>query len=219
MKLLKGKSIEEISREHFRHIIKDYTHIVMDIGTGEGEFIYGQARRNPETLYIGLDSCADRMVRVSLKAGKKTTKGGLKNVLFVVDDAMAISDDLAFTADNIFIHFPWGSLRDGIIKGDARLLQNLVKVSKADASLEIYITYCRKYEENEMISRNLPELSMHYLREVLKERFHCAGIQVTEISAMDNEALKSLQTKWAKKLAYGKAREIFHIRCRILKKK
>lgn len=217
MKLLKGKSIEEINREHFHHIIKDYAHIVMDIGTGEGEFIYGQARKNPETLYIGLDSCADRMMHVSQKAGKKAAKSGLKNALFVVDDALAISDDLASTADSIFIHLPWGSLRDGIIKGDSRLLQSLVKVSRLGAFIEIYITYCSQYEENEMISRNLPELSMHYLREVLKEKFHRAGIQVTGISVMDNEALKGLQTKWAKKLAYSKTRKIFHLQCRVRK--
>ncbi len=61
MKCLKGKVIQEINRDDFHHMIKDYTHIVMDIGTGEGEFIYGQARKNPGTLYIGLDSCAEMM--------------------------------------------------------------------------------------------------------------------------------------------------------------
>lgn len=217
MKILNGKSIEDFDCHAFKQKIKKYTSVVIDIGTGEGEFIYKEARRNPEIMYIGLDSCADSMTHFSVKICKKPEKGGLNNVIYVVDDANTVSDDLAGAAEKIFIHLPWGSLRDGIIKGEQPLLENLTKVSRRSATLEIMIAYSSQYEEREMASRNLPELTMQYLKGSLKDKFKQCGIHMTEVSALNNEQLKNIQTKWAKKLAYGKNRDIFHLKCRINK--
>jgi 16S rRNA (adenine(1408)-N(1))-methyltransferase len=124
-----------------------------------------------------------------------------------------LPDILSYTADKIYINLPWGSLRDGIIKGEKCFLDNIKKISKANASLDIYITYSDLYEKKEIESRKLPELSEYYFNNELRYIYKSQGINLIEASVLDNEGLKKLDTKWAKKLAFGKTRSVFYFKC------
>lgn len=217
MKILAGSRIEEIAAAEFENIIKGYKALVMDIGTGEGEFVYKKAKQNPDVMYIGIDTSADFMRRYSLKACRKPERGGLRNLMYVIGNADALPDALTCTADIIYVNLPWGSLRDGIIKGEHEILSNIRKVSKTNASLEIYVGYSELYEKQKIESRRLPELSLSYLNSSLRAKYKGYGLNIVKATVLDNEDLKKLDTKWAKKLGFGKKRDIFYIKCKIEK--
>lgn len=215
MKILKGNKIQNVDYETFRDMVKNYNNIIIDIGTGDGSFPYKSAKKNKESFYIGLDAVADNMIDRAVKASKKEAKGGLDNVLYVVDNALNIPDELANFVDNIYINLPWGSLRDAVVKGEEQLLNGIRKIGKAKSNLDIYVTYSSLYEAKVITLRELPELSEEYINENLKPKYRDCGINIKRVELCNNDSLKKLDTSWAKKLAFGRKREVFHLNCEI----
>lgn len=217
MKILRGSKIEQLSAEAVQEIYKGYSNIVVDLGTGDGAFPYRRASKNSHEFCIGLDIAADNMMEYAVKACKKPARGGLSNVLYTIGNALDIPQELENTADQIYINLPWGSLRDAVVKGEEELLRGITKIAKDHAALNIYATYCSLYEAKEMESRQLPELSLDYINTNLKVKYHCYGIQIKSVNLCCNESLKGLDTHWAKKLAYGRQRDIYHLNCIVRK--
>ncbi len=212
MKIVIGKKIKEISDEELIHIINKYKSVVLDIGTGQGEFVYKEAKRNLNTMYIGIDISPDSMEEYSRKASKKTEKGGLENLIYILSDIENLSKALSSVVDNIYINLPWGTLRDGIVKGESNILDGIRKVAKNKGVLTIYTTYCHLYESKEIQYRKLPKLDIHYLSQILGKKYKDKDIIMTDLSILDNEDLKKVPTKWARKLAFGRKREIFYMK-------
>ena len=212
MKRIIGKKIKEISNEELIHMINKYKSVVLDIGTGQGEFIYKEGKKNLDTMYIGIDISADSMEEYSRKASKKAEKGGLENVIYILSDVENFTQGLCSVVDNIYINLPWGTLRDGVVKGESNILDGIRKVAKNEGVLTIYTTYCDLYESKEIQYRELPKLDIHYLSQVLGKKYKDKGIIMTDLSSLDNEDLKNVPTKWARKLAFGRKREIFYMK-------
>lgn len=215
MKILNGNKIIEITHTELMDRIQGFKKVIFDIGTGDGEFVYRKAKTNPDTIYIGIDSSVDGMVENAVRASKKPQKGGLNNALYIISNAYALPQQLNGIADEIYINLPWGSLRDGMIKGDDALLENIRKVSKPNAVLHITITYSDLYEKNQIELRQLPDLTMDYFKSSLVWKYREHGLNIKDIKILDNEALKKLDTKWSKKLGFGRRREVFFINCSI----
>ena len=71
--------------------------MVIDIGTGDGLFVYQSARQNPKKFYIGVDANPRALEKVSEKVHRKPAKGGLANVLFL----QAAVEDLPTELDGV----------------------------------------------------------------------------------------------------------------------
>src|SRR6266508_1951523 len=50
--------------------------VIIDLGTGDGSFVYQSARRHPDRFYIGIDPQSSAMEKVSEKIHRKPAKGG-----------------------------------------------------------------------------------------------------------------------------------------------
>lgn len=216
VKILIGNQITEMNKAEFECIVNQYSSVAVDIGTGDGQFIYKRAKQNADELYIGVDSSIDNMRMCSTKTTKKPSKGGIKNILFVVSGVEALPDEMTAIADKITINLPWGSLRDGIVKGEEAVLQNIKKISKSKAELSICVTYSTNHEKQEIEARKLPTLSIDFIRTQLKQQYGVYGINIDDAYIWNNDMLKKLDTKWAKKLAFGKKREIFYVKCSVM---
>jgi tRNA G46 methylase TrmB len=53
--------------------------VVIDIGTGDGLFVYQAARHNPRKFYLGIDANPQPLEKISEKIHRKPAKGGLQN--------------------------------------------------------------------------------------------------------------------------------------------
>lgn len=217
MKVLLGNKIKDMHKDDLNKLIKNYKYVIADIGTGDGGFVYKNAKENPCCFYIGIDSNERNLLEYSNKINKKISKGGLNNVLYVLCNAEDLPYELTNISDKIFINLPWGSLRDGLIKADKKLLKSIKSISKNGCIAEICTTYSNEYEENEIKTRDLPKLNYEYFFNVLKPKYDSYGICINDIKVWNNENLKNLNTRWAKKLAFGRKRDIFYYTCRIKK--
>lgn len=113
--------------------------MVIDIGTGDGRFVYRCARQNPQKFYIGIDANPRPLKKASEKIHRKPAKGGLSNVLFVQSAVEDLPTELDGVADEVHVHFPWGSLLRAMATGDRVVLENLRRVCASGAWLEVII--------------------------------------------------------------------------------
>lgn len=213
MKAIVKRESRELSPSEWMAIRNNYQQVFVDLGTGEGEYAYRQSQKMEEILFIGIDACQAMMNNYALKAEKRAKKQHLNNLLYVVANAEALPDELSKCADKITINLPWGSLRDGIVKGCPILLSNLKRISKSGTIIDIYVSYSIEIEATEIESRDLPLLTDTYVKETLGPLYHKSGIKIKNVKTLSNKDLIKLDTKWAKKLGYGKQRETFFISC------
>jgi 16S rRNA (adenine(1408)-N(1))-methyltransferase len=79
--------------------------VIVDIGTGDGLYVYRSARANPDKFYIGIDVQRRALEKVSERIHRKPERGGLPNVLFVQAPVEELPSELDDVADEIHIHF------------------------------------------------------------------------------------------------------------------
>ena len=85
-----------------------------------------------------------------MKATRKIAKGGLPNVLFVQAAVENLPEELNEVADEIHIHFPWGSLLRAVVGGDESVLQSLRRICAPDCFVEIVIGIHEERDKSEI---------------------------------------------------------------------
>lgn len=184
---------------------------MIDIGTGDGLYVYQSARRNPRKFYIGVDASPRPLEKVSEKIHRKPSKGGLPNALFVQAAVEDLPAELDGIADEVHVHFPWGSLLRGVATGDRRVLQNLRRVCSPGALLEVILGLDPERDRTEMERLGLEPLSVAFIDSILTPRYRKEGFEVMDRGVLPEEDWLRLQTSWAKRLRGGGGRSVFHI--------
>ncbi len=185
--------------------------VVLDIGTGDGLFVYACARQNPRKFYIGIDANPRPLEKISEKIHRKASKGGLPNVLFLQSSVEDLPSELNGVADEVHVHFPWGSLLRAVATGDNEVLQNLRRVCSAGALLEVVIGLDSERDRTEMVRLGLETISAAHIDSVLVSRYEDAGFEVLETGALPASEWSRLQTSWAKRLKGNVNRTLFYI--------
>jgi 16S rRNA (adenine(1408)-N(1))-methyltransferase len=182
--------------------------VVIDIGTGDGRFVSASARANPSKFYIGIDANAKPLEKISMKATRKASKGGLPNVLFVQAAIENLPEELDEAADEIHIHFPWGSLLRAVAVGDESVLQSLRRICAPQCLLEIVIGIDEERDKSEIERLELPELSPEYLENFLLPKYEAAGFEISSQGFLTAADWSKLETSWARKLQGGANRKV-----------
>ncbi len=185
--------------------------VVVDIGTGDGRFVYQSAQENPNKFYIGIDANKKPLEKISMKATRKTSKGGLPNVLFVQAAVENLPEELNETADEIHIHFPWGSLLRTVVAGDETVLQSLRRICAPECFVEIVIGIDEERDKSEIERLELPQLSPNYLEDVLIPKYETAGFEILEKGILSSSDWSKLETSWARKLQGGANRQVTYL--------
>ena len=183
----------------------------MDIGTGDGRFVYRSARENPNKFFIGIDANAKPLEKISMKATRKPAKGGLPNVLFVQAAIENLPEELNAAADEIHIHFPWGSLLRAIVSGDEEILVSLRRICAPECLLEIIIGIDEDRDKTEIERFNLPRLSFEYLENVLIPKYEAACFKILDKGILTAAEWSKLETSWARKLQTGSKRKVTYL--------
>jgi 16S rRNA (adenine(1408)-N(1))-methyltransferase len=185
--------------------------VVIDIGTGDGRFVSAAARANPNKFYIGIDANVKPLEKPSMKATRKPSKGGLPNALFVQAAVECLPDELNGTADEIHIHFPWGSLLKAVATGDAAVLAALRRIAAPECLLEIVIGIDPERDKAEVERLDIPDLTPIFLHSFLIPKYLAAGFDLIEHGAMDAAGWARLETTWAKRLSGNEARTVIFL--------
>lgn len=184
--------------------------IILDIGTGDGLFVYQSARLNPGKFYIGIDANARPLEEISEKIYRKPNKGGLPNVLFLQAAIEDLPEEPAGAADEIHIHFPWGSLLRAVASGEPAMLHNLRRLCAPGALLEVIIGADPERDAAELERLNIHSLSVSIVDSLLAPAYAEAGFEITERSECLPTDWPDLQTSWAKRLSNNPNRSLLY---------
>ncbi len=193
--------------------------IILDIGTGDGRFVYACAHQNPKKFFIGIDANARPLEKVSEKIHRKPSKGGLPNVLFLQSSVEDLPSELDGVADEVHVHFPWGSLLRALATGDRAVLRNLRRVCSAGALLEVVIGLDPERDRTEIERLGLETISAAHIDSVLVSRYKEAGFEVLETGTFLASEWSRIQTSWAKRLKGNANRTVLYIVARAVEVK
>ena len=205
MAVLSDNSQEKSSK---RSLARTGEGIVIDIGTGDGRFVFTAARENPNKFFIGIDANAKPLEKPSMKATRKPAKGGLPNAIFIQAAIEDLPDELDGVADEIHIHFPWGSLLRGVATGDPQILRALHKIAAPDCRLEVIFGVDPVRDKSELERLGIPHLSNDYLQKLLVPAYASAGFVCRDKGVLDAKDWSRLETSWARKLQGNKDRVV-----------
>src|SRR5215218_2241709 len=185
--------------------------VVVDIGTGDGRFVYRSARSNPDRFYIGIDVERRALEKISEKIHRRPERGGLSNVLFVQAPVEDLPRELDGSADEIHIHFPWGSLLRSVAVGDERVLAGLRRIAAPSAWLEILIGLDDARDLGELRRLGIPAITETYVASELIPRYARAGFEAFESGIIPSSGWPHLDTTWAKRLRSGRGRRMLFL--------
>lgn len=184
---------------------------MIDIGTGDGHFVFQCARQNPRKFYIGIDANARPLEKISEKIHRRPAKGGLPNALFLQAAVEDLPSELDAVADEVHVHFPWGSLLGAVATGDEAVLTNLRRICSADALLEILIGVDPVRDVSELKRLEIPSLSLDYIDSVLAPRYEKSGFAIIERGVLPQSKWASVQTSWARRLKGRTGRSLIYM--------
>jgi len=190
--------------------------VIIDIGTGDGRFVYQSARQNPNKFYIGIDPNARPLEKISEKIHRKPAKGGAPNVLFIQSAVEDLPPELDGVADELHVHFPWGSLLRAIATGDAAVLENLRRICSAGALLEVVIGLDPERDQSEIERLSLTPLSLEFIDNELIPKYAAAGFETIERGILSASEWPELNTSWSKRLQGNEHRTITYLIARAM---
>lgn len=181
--------------------------IIVDIGTGDGKFVYELAKEYPDRLVIGIDPSVKSLEKLSAKIYRKPQKGGIKNALFVLSGVEDLPEELNGTANQVFINFPWSGLLRGIILVEDKTFGAIRRICQKGAMIDIVFGYDKDIE-----NLDLPELTQEYIENTIKPKLEEKGFSVSEFRIIAPDEIRSFPSSWAKRLSFGKEREFWWVR-------
>ena len=184
--------------------------VIVDIGTGDGRFVYRCAREDRAKFHIGIDANAKPLEKISMKATRRPAKGGVRNALFIQAAIEDLPAELNDTANEIHIHFPWGSLLRAVATGDENALRGLHRIGARGCLLEVVIGIDTERDRTEIERLALPDLSLNYIESVLTARYERIGFEMREKGVLSIADWKRLHTSWASRLSTNDRREVVY---------
>lgn len=187
--------------------------VIVDLGTGNGRFSYLLAKSMPENAVIGIDPVALNLEEYWKKARKNLHRQGQRNLLYVIASAENLDPSLHGIAQEIYVNFPWGSLLEGIVKGQAGILRGIAALGQKGTPVHLHFSYSSLHDAGEIARRKLPFLTPEYILGDLKEAFLRAGLEILSLRTMEGEELKEFGSHWSKILYLGKSRDVYALEC------
>lgn len=137
--VVRGKALWSVWAAHVRAVASTYPGVAIDVGTGDGRWVYRMARVHPDWFYLGVDANAAALREISFRASRKRSRGGISNTWFVRAAVEMLPLGLAQLADQITIHYPWGRLLQGILTPDAAVIGPIALLGKPGARITVCI--------------------------------------------------------------------------------
>jgi 16S rRNA (adenine(1408)-N(1))-methyltransferase len=208
-----GKRVESITHDEFRARVRSYDSVLIDVGTGDGQFVCRTAAEQATTLCVGLDPVGANMTTSSARVTKKPARGGLRNILFVIASVEDFPPELAGTADKITINFPWGSLLRVLIEPNEAVLAQLANLGRPGTEILILLNYSVLQDESYLKRLGMPVVSAETLHESLRAAYQRASIDLTDVHVQGGDVPH--RTSWGQHLTRNSHREVLVLRGRL----
>ena len=202
MKAVHGDELVDVDRAWLENLLADYAEFWLDIGAGDGGYVYEQARSNPTVLCAGFDPAWRNMSRNSSKAMRRKTIA--PNALFLQGSIESPPEELAGLASRISINYPWSGLLRALVCPDAAAISNIRRLARPQALLTIYLNMYVFQEDGIKDSLELPDLNEDYAQTVLKPTYAASGLEMTHFEVCSDR--RPLRTSWGSRLSLNSGR-------------
>ncbi len=132
-------------------------------------------------------------------------------MLFLQAAVEDLPSELDGVADDVHVHFPWGSLLGAVAAGDDVLLRNLRRICSSGALLEVIIGLDPRRDVSELDRLAIPTMSVGYIDSVLAPRYRDAGFEIIERGIVPSSEWPKIKTSWAKRLRGSTSRSLTYI--------
>ena len=165
----------------------------MDVGAGDGGYVLYRARTEPTTFAIAIDASPD-----ALSAGAwRAKRTGLKNAAFLVEGVERLPAELEDLADEVTVHFPWGSLLRGLVDGSSSVVGPIAVLMKAGAELRVVMSTLDRDGFEELTPSRIASRCGAYAEH---------GLRLVEADWASSAIVVESRSAWAKRLGVGRAR-------------
>lgn len=174
----------------------------LDIGTGDGRYVYKNALANPHTLYIGIDP-ASNLKEYQRQINRKK----LRNALLINVSIENFNPSGEELFDEITIILPWGNLLKYVVTADKSFYEKITLWLKPTGVIKVIFGFNEELEEKQTKRLNLKDLNekeMEYLKNQYSSLSNLNLVEFKEITYLD---LSMVDTSWSKKLSFGKNRK------------
>jgi 16S rRNA (adenine(1408)-N(1))-methyltransferase len=161
-------------------------------------------------LFIATDANPDALLETAWKAGRKPTRGGLSNLICISEPLDVLAAELGAVADRITVILPWGSLLKTVAAPGIESLRHIASLCLPEADIEVVFSYDRQRDAREKAPLGGAVLDVAALPHLYQE----AGLQIITAERIPQPDLCAYETTWAKRLAFGRPREVWRIRAR-----
>jgi 16S rRNA (adenine(1408)-N(1))-methyltransferase len=205
---IKGNKKINLEDEKLLDHAEDYEEVILDMGTGDGRFVYKSALENPSKLYVGIDPAEKQMELFS----KKATRKKVYNAMFIVGSIEMLPFKLNNFADKIYVILPWGSLLKNIIEPDQNNIKKVSGLLKPEGNLQIIFGYNPRFEPSESQRLNLPEINDELIHQNIVPKIEEYGnLSLQQQNTLTKNELFNFETTWSKKLTFGAERPLFQL--------
>jgi 16S rRNA (adenine(1408)-N(1))-methyltransferase len=211
MRILHGTKVIEAPASWRDGIDRDGRPVVIDLGAGDGRWVYDSARADPSRYFIAVDPDADALSECAYRASRKPARGGVDNAAFVVGAVERLPPELAGIAALIRINFPWGSLLRALLEPDAAVLRSIAALAAPGRRFEIVFSYHPEHDTNAFIGDPLPSLTSHYIESVLVPAYHGAGLEVADHRRLTQDEALAIPSSWGRRLLHARPRDVYYM--------
>ena len=161
------------------------------MGAGDGGYALHRAKTEPSTFAIGLDASPDALAAGAWRA----KRARVANAAFLVEGVERVPDELGGLADEVTVHFPWGSLLRGLLTADEQVLSPLAKLLKPGGELRLLLSATSRDGYAELAPDDLSALAPSYAEH---------GLEQMEARVATRLDIAASRSSWAKRLGQGR---------------
>jgi 16S rRNA (adenine(1408)-N(1))-methyltransferase len=162
-------------------------------------------------LFIAVDANPDLLTQIARQAGRKASRGGVSNLLCLAAAAETLACELPGVADQLSIILPWGRLLRSVAQPDLDDLRHIAALGRAKATIEIVFSYDAGVDAQSgglLGGLSLDEDQVHCN---LPSAYRQAGLDLIDIKPLPLADLRAYPTTWAKRLAFGRPRQVWRL--------
>jgi 16S rRNA (adenine(1408)-N(1))-methyltransferase len=183
------------------------------LGSGDARGPYHWAGREPVRLFIASDANASSLEEIAWRAGRKPARGGVSNLLCIGEPLEVLANELGAVTDRISVILPWGSLLRSVALPEVDRLRHIARLCLPDGAVEIVFSYDQQQDAREGAPLGTVVLDEKHIA-MLAEPYALAGLEILSTQNIPQRQLTAYETTWAKRLAFGRPREVWHIQAR-----
>jgi len=164
-------------------------------------------------LFIASDTNASALSEIAWRAGRKTARGGVSNLICIAEPLDTLATELTAVADRITVILPWGNLLWAVAAPELVSLRHISHLCLSGANVEIVLSYDEERDARQLISMQVGRLDEEHIA-TLPPLYQQAGLQIVAVGRFSQRELADYQTTWAKRLAFGRRRTVWRLRAR-----